>query len=405
MAQVLQDLKQILLLDRFYFPDEQATSVYLTELTQGLRDKFEFEILCGPPLVVTEKVASPSFRIHPVPCLKFPKRFLLARLLNDLSFLFGAFFHGLFLKRPHLVVSQTSPPGIWWIGFLLSRWHRAHWVQVCQDIFPDNLQTLNGSFRGKKLFSFLNRVSFFPFRRADRILVVGEDMKKKLLEKGFYPQQVVTTHNWVDLEFVRPLPKENAFREKYRLADKFVVLYAGNFGRVHNFEDLIDAAEKLRHEPQIIFVLVGEGAVKEALFREASLRGLSNLLIVPFEPRSRLPEVLAAADVSVILLGRGMAGLSVPSKIYSILASGQPIVACVEEESDIARIVRESKSGFVTGPGEPEALARAVKELFEKPELKSQLGANARRYAEEKNFQATAFRDYERVFREVLDGR
>ena len=399
-------MASILILDRFYFPDEQATSVYLTELTRALGDKFQFDVLSGPPLVVTERniPTPPVSRINQVPCLRLPKSFLFARFLNDFSFLLAALWRGLFLRKPDLVVSQTSPPGIGWVGFFLSRWHRVRWIHVCQDLFPDNWRVLSGN-RNQVFFSFLDRVNSLFLKRTDRVLVVGEDMKEKLLKKGLSLRQAVCIPNWVDLKFVRPLSKQNDFSERYRLTDKFVVLYAGNFGRVHNFEDLLDGAERLRDRLEVVFVLVGEGALKPGLLQECRSRNLTNVLIAPFEPRSRLPEVLAAADVSVVLLKKGMAGLSVPSKIYSLLASARPILAWVEEGSDIARMVRESSSGFVIPPGNPEEFVHRVTTLYEDPKLKNELGANARRYAEKKDFRASAFRDYARVFREVLEGR
>lgn len=396
-------MKKILIIDRFYFPDEQATSVYLTELTASLKDEFQFEVLCGPPAVVTEnnsQALSPS-RVYSVPTFGFPKRFLFSRFLNDLSFLVSALFRGIFIPRPDLVLSQTSPPGVWWVGFLLSRWHRAQWVHVFQDIFPDNLKALSGRGDGV-FFTCLDKMSSFPIHRANRIIVVGEDMKEKLTRKGFPPSTISQTHNWVDLEFIRPLPKRNRFSEGHQLTEKFVVLYAGNFGRIYNFEDLLDAAAQLQDDSRIQFVLVGEGALKEKLIRECNLRKLRNVSILPFEPRSRLPEVLASADAGVILLQRGMAGLSVPSKIYSLLASGRPILACVEEESDIARMIHESQSGFVIPPGKPEELVQAVKELFEKSKLRYEMEQSARRFAEEKNFQSRAFQDYRRTFREIF---
>lgn len=406
LAQILKDLKRILFLDRFYFPDEQATAVYLTELTRGLREQFEFEVLCGPPLVVTEQcpATAPPARVYQVPCLNLPKRILFVRLINDISFLMGAFFRGLFVPRPDLLVSQTSPPGVWWVGFLLSRWHRARWVHVYQDFFPDNLKVLNGN-QNEIFFSFLDQVFSFPLKKSDRMLVVGEDMRKRLVRKGFPSARITRTHNWADLEFIRPLSKKNSFIEKYQLEGKFVVLYAGNFGRIYNFDDLLSAAEMLKGYQKIIFVMVGKGALRETILHQTRSRGLANVLIVPFEPRSRLPEVLASADVSVVLLRKGMAGLSVPSKIYSLLASGRPILACVEEESDIARMVRESNSGFAVPPGDPKELAGAVRRLFENPDLRNTLGQNARRYAESENFQRRALRDYERAFREALEAR
>lgn len=384
-------MKRILILDRFYFPDDQATAVYLTELTTALKDQFCFEILCGPPLILTENKApeTPASRVYLVPTLRLSKQILLARLLNDLSFLIAALIRGLFITRPDLVVSQTSPPAVWWIGFLLSRWHRTPWIHVCQDLFP--------------FFSWLERVNDFFLKRADRLIVIGEDMREKLLKKGFPASRVIWISNWVDPEFIQPLPKRNSFSEKEGLADKFVILYAGNFSRIHNFEDLLDAAEGLRDHPEIVFLFVGDGALKDKLIRARRSRGLRNVLILPFQPRSKVPEVLATADVGIVLLKKGKAGFSVPSKIYSLLASARPIIAGLEETSEVARMIRESNSGFVVPPGDPKCFSKTIEKLFQDPALRQELGRNARRFVEEKNFRLRAFRDYGRIFRETLE--
>ncbi len=417
-------MKRILLIDRFYFPDEQATSIYLTELTLGLKDKFDFNILCGPPFVATQDESAthaatnrwrpvdalwresplPRSRVYQVPSLNLPKRLLICRFLNDLSFLVLALFQGLAIPRPDLVLSQTSPPGVWWVGFLLSRWHRVPWIHIFQDIFPDNLKVLNGS-RNGTFFSLLDKVSNFPLLKADRLIVVGEDMKSRLIKKGFPASKIYRTHNWVDLDFIRPLPKKNSFSEKHQLADRFVVLYAGNFGRIHNFEDFLAAADRLKDNSGIRFVLVGDGALKKNLAKQCEAKKLQNVSILPYESRSMLPKILATADVSVVLLKKGMVGLSVPSKIYSMLASGRPVLACVEEESEVARLVRESNSGFVIPPGKADEWVARIQQLIQNPGLKEELGRNARHFVETQNYQKRAFHDYERIFRELTPGR
>ena len=394
-------MKRILLIDRFFFPDEQATSIYLTELTAALGARFCFEILCGPPALITERGNSVHpVKIHQVFSLNFPKRLLFARFLNDLSFLLSAFCCGLTLSRPNLIVSQTSPPGIWWVAFLLSLWHRVPWVHVCQDLFPDNLKAF--SHRNGKLPSWFEQANTSILKQSKKLVALGRDMEDHLATKGFDGALLRQISNWVDLDFIRPFPRKNSFSEKNGLVNKFVILYAGNLGRIYNFEDALEAARALRNYPKVVFVFVGEGALKEKLMQDVRNWELGNITLLPFEPRYRVPEVLASADVHLIFLKKGMAGLSVPSKIYSALASGRPTIACVEEESEIARLVRESNSGFVVPPGKPDEFAQAILRLYEDKELREKFGRNARAYAEAQDFQNTAFRDYEKLFEEVL---
>ena len=164
---------KVLILDRFFFPDEQATSVYLTELVEGLSSSFEFTVLSGPPVVVTENLKKKPLgaKIFQVPSFRFSKPRLFFRFLNDLSFLKIALLKGLFLPRPHLLLSQTSPPGIWWVGFLLSRWHRVPWIHVSKDVFPENLRVLAEG-RAPFLFQLLEKINRWVLKKADRVLVI-----------------------------------------------------------------------------------------------------------------------------------------------------------------------------------------------------------------------------------------
>ena len=259
---------------------------------------------------------------------------------------------------------------------------------------------MEGKFR--PFLSFLKRFNTWILQRAERIVVIGEDMKQGFLRREFASEKIVRICDWVDLKFIRLLPQRNQFSESKDLTDKFVVLYAGNLGRIHNLEDLLGAAEQFRNRQEIQFVFVGGGALRKKLIQETRLRELANVKFFPFEVRSKLPEVLASAGASVILLRKGMAGLSVPSKIYSILASGRPILACVEEESDITRIVRGSRSGFVVPPGNPQALAQAIEELFTNQDQRDEMGRNGRHYAETMDYQNRALRSYAELFNNVL---
>ncbi|MEM9483656.1 MAG: glycosyltransferase family 4 protein, partial [Cyanobacteria bacterium P01_F01_bin.116] len=188
--------------------------------------------------------------------------------------------------------------------------------------------------------------------------------------------------NWVDTEFIRPLPKyDNQFRQKHGLQDKFIVLYSGNIARTQGVRAIIYAALALEHIPNIEFVIVGED---RQLYDLEDLRcelGVNNVTLLPFEPRKDLPTMLAAADVSLIMQKASVVGFNMPSKTMVLMASGRPIVASVPGSGAAAQAVRESGGGLVVTPEKPKALARAIQALYNNPDQLEQLGKRGRAYA------------------------
>ncbi len=160
-------------------------------------------------------------------------------------------------------------------------------------------------------------------------------------------------------------------------------MYSGNLGLSQHLEAVLDAAERLRHDERIVFLLIGEGARKRWLEERARSMGLRNVEFCPYQPKDRLPESLSAADLHLIPLLGAATGAIVPSKIYGILAVGRPYVAMMEEAAEAARLVREYGIGFVVPPGDAEALANTVKGAADNPQDLRVKGQRARRLAEE----------------------
>jgi colanic acid biosynthesis glycosyl transferase WcaI len=248
-----------------------------------------------------------------------------------------------------------------------------------KDIFPEVARLLE-DFHSETVDRALQAVNRFLARRADRVVALGETMKTLLVEgKGADPARTVIIPDWADCEAIMPGPKENGFARAHGLADRFVVMHSGNIGLSQNLEILIEAADRLQHVPDILVVLVGDGVKKAALEEQA--RGLPNVRFLPFQPKERLRESFASADVFVVSLKAGMAGYIVPSKLYGILAAGRPYVAAVDDSSEVAAITRRHGCGVVVGPGKASELAEAVLKLYHDRALARTMGESARRAA------------------------
>jgi lipopolysaccharide/colanic/teichoic acid biosynthesis glycosyltransferase len=185
-------------------------------------------------------------------------------------------------------------------------------------------------------------------------------------------------HNWADCRAVAPAARDNPFARQHGLVDRFVVLHAGNIGLSQDLEIVLHAAGQLRDRPDIVFVFVGDGAKKRDLQDIAGRRDLRNVMFLPFQPREMMDQSYATADVSLVSLRRGLAGVIVPSKIYNVLASGRPCIAAVERDSEVADIISRHACGFVIDPGDASALRARTLDLSNDRERATAMAARAR---------------------------
>jgi glycosyltransferase involved in cell wall biosynthesis len=328
-----------------------------------------------------------------------PKQFV-GRAANYVTYFGSAMFKGLRIRKPDVVVSLTDPPIIGLAALAASRRADAPFVFLCEDIFPE-VATLLEDFHSPAVNDVLTQVNRFLVAKATRIIALGETMKRRLVDgKGADPPKVSIIHNWADCNVVVPGPRANAFARRHGLVEKFVVLHAGNIGLSQDLEIVLHAADQLRDRTDIVFVFVGEGAKKHDLQELAQRRDLRNVRFLPFQPREAMNESYATADVALISLKRGLAGVIVPSKVYNVLASGRPCIAAVEDDCEVADIVRTSGCGYVVAPGDAAALSARVVDLAQNRGKAVDCGARGRQAALgfDRPRQVAA---YDALFREV----
>jgi glycosyltransferase involved in cell wall biosynthesis len=197
--------------------------------------------------------------------------------------------------------------------------------------------------------------------------------------RGIAPDALVTINHWSDGDAIQPVdPERNTLRKEWGLQDRFVVGYSGNFGRAHDFSTFLDAADRLRDRDDIVFAFVGGGHQKGRIERAVAGRGLSNILLKPLQPRERLAEALGVPDLHLISLLPAMEPFVVPSKLYGILAAGRPAVFVGDSTGEIATVLRAGDCGRSVSLGDGEGLARIIRDLADNPDLRRQLGQNAR---------------------------
>ena len=302
--------------------------------------------------------------------------------------------------RPDAVLAMSPPVTLGLAGWAAARRWRAPLVFNLQDIFPDAAID-TGAIRGRRVIAAARRLERFIYDRADAVTVLSEDMRANVAAKLDSERSgaVRVIPNFADTARIRPRSRSTAYRAEHGLADRTVVMYAGNVGFSQPLELVVAAARSCRHRDDVVFVVNGEGSARPAL--EASAAGLPNVVFVDYQPAERLDEVLASADIHVVVLREGLAHSSVPSKIYSILAAGRPVVASVDPGTELPRLIDEADCGIAVAPEDTEAFSTAVGALLDDPRRCEAMGRRGRAYVEECMTPPAVATAYETLFAEL----
>lgn len=274
------------------------------------------------------------------------------------------------------------------------------YIYVVHDIYPDVALHLGLINRGW-LSNMVTRVESFFYKHAGAISVLSEGFKQNLTKKGVPQNKIDVIPACTDTETIKPQEGPNKFRISWKLEDKFIVLYTANIGLPQGLETLVRAADLLRSRDKIAVVFIGEGAAKPYLQKMATDLNLKNVHFFPLQPREDVPWVFDLADVSLVSLKRGIVTDSVPSKTYSIMASGKPIIAAVTEHTEIAQLMTRAKCGIVIPPENPHALADTILLLHEDRSLCKNLASNGRSFVIENYGRTVASEKYDKLIQDL----
>ena len=277
-------------------------------------------------------------------------------------------------RRAHAVIAMSPPLTLGLTGWLVARVRRAPLVFNIQDVFPD-AAIATGKITNRRIIGLARWLERTSYRASDAVVVLSQDLQKNLEAKVSpkVAQRVHVIANFVDSENIVPRSTSTAYRKEHAGNADTVVMYAGNVGFSQSIHLLIDAARAL---PRVMFIVNGEGSARSEL--EAQAAGVFNIRFVNYQDASRLSEVLASADVHVVPLKTGLGAVSVPSKAYSIMAAGRPLLAAIDADSEVARIVENVGCGRVVAPDQPEAFIAALSSMLENREEMAEMGAKGR---------------------------
>jgi colanic acid biosynthesis glycosyl transferase WcaI len=252
-------------------------------------------------------------------------------------------------------------------------------VFTVHDLYPDVGVKL-GIFRHRPVVWLIRLLEDLCLKASDYVRVVSEGFAPSLTARGIPASRIKLTFDFTDTDFIKPEPRSNQFAREWGLDQHFVVQYAGNIGFSQGLESVVETARALQVERKILFAFIGDGASRKTLEEAVRREGPENVRFIPFQPRERLPHVLASTDVALISLKRGLSADSVPGKFYSILASGRPLIASVDSSSDTSRLLERANCGICVPPEDPSALKDAILALYRNEGLRLRLGRNGRDY-------------------------
>jgi colanic acid biosynthesis glycosyl transferase WcaI len=409
---------QILIYSYNYYPEPIGIAPLMTELAEGLVKRgHQVRVLTAMPWYpdgeVYQDYRSKLFTTEILNgviiqrCYIWTRRHrnLINRALFEVSFATLSLIQGMFGSRPDVILLTVPGLPVCLPASILSLFYQAPVILNLQDILPDAAVHV-GMITNSRVINLLKKLENFGYRMATKISVIADGFTKNITAKGVPLEKIIEIPNWVDVNFIKPIVGEdNYFRQQYQLAGKFVVLYSGNIALTQGLETVIEAATFLKHNPEIAIVIVGASKALSKLERYCQQYDADNVKLISFQPRQKLPEMLAAADVGLVVQRKNVLDFNMPSKIQVLLASGRAIIASVPDRGTAARAIEKSGGGIVVAPEDPQALAAAIEKLYIDRELVASLGQAGREYAETYYSFESALDKYEKLFAAVVNPR
>jgi glycosyltransferase involved in cell wall biosynthesis len=379
--------RRVIFVNRYYDPDQSATSQMLTDLARGLAARgFEVHVVAsgqlyddpGTRLIAVETLC--GVRVHRVATTRFGRRNLSGRAIDYASFYAACAVMLLrLLRRGDLLVVKTDPPLLSILAAPIARIKHTPIINWQQDVYPEVASQLGANPLPAWLDRGLRRVRDASLRAATMNVLIGGRMREHLAARGIPESKLSVIENWADGDAIQPKSAAaSELRARLGLAEHFVACYSGNLGRAHEFETLLAGAQALKDEPSFQFLIIGGGAKIEALKEGVARHALDNFHFLPPQPRGTLSDSLAAADVHLVSLLPALEGLIVPSKLYGILAAGRPLIFIGDADGHIGRIVARAGCGRIVTVGDGQGLADSLRSLQADPNARARMGTRAR---------------------------
>jgi colanic acid biosynthesis glycosyl transferase WcaI len=378
---------KLILVNRYFQPDESATSQMTSSLAFAMADLgWKVHAVASQHTHNAPHAACPRRQyiagvvVHRIWTTSLGGRHLGGRTIDYLTFYVGAFWHLLWLsRRGDLLITATDPPLLSVVACILGYLKGVVRINWLQDLFPEAAAVLGISIPSVGN-AVLQRLRDHSLKYAALNVVIGDRMAAYLRRRGVPANRLAVIHNWSDGGTIRPREKgPSPLRASWGLTGKFVVGYSGNFGRAHEFATILETANKLRDQADLVFLLIGDGHYRPWVEAQVRALALPNVIIKSFQPARRLRDGLTAPDLHLISLRPQLEDFVVPSKFYGIAAAGRPTIYLGDPDGEVPRLLREGDCGTTISIGDAEGLARRIIQLQHAPAQCERWRHNARR--------------------------
>lgn len=400
-----------------YFPPEKASGLpIVTNMIEGFAEHgWDVDVFIPTPTRgVTDEVRKEyakkrkevhcdgKLTIHRMHLYREGTR-MLQRTIRYSIFSLQCLVRGLFLPAD-AIFTGGGPPTQGIIGGLIHKWTKKKFIFNPQDLFPDSLVIAGQATEESKVVKIGRKIEQFAYKNADVIITITEDMAENIRSKTEDKSKVHVVRNWIDTEKTVPVERSanTLFDELGLSRDKFYVTYAGNIGMMQGIETIVDAAEKLQAEEEIQFIIFGNGSEEESIKKRIKDKHLTNIQLYPLQPLERVSEVYSLGDISIIPCKPGTGSAGMPSKTWTIMATGTAIIGSFDTGGELDKTLREAGCGYCVEAGDSSKLAETIKELHANLDKVSQMGSNARKYAEENVSKSKAVGQYIEIIEDTV---
>lgn len=307
------------------------------------------------------------------------------------------------ISRPDVIIAPSPPLTIGVFAWILGKFHGAPYIYNVQEIYPDIAVRL-GALRNKRLIGLLEHLERFVYRKGENIAVIAPRMRQRLLNKGVPPEKVEVIPNFVDIKDLSPLSKGNDFSRQHKIHERYVISYAGNMGPAQGLESFIDAAALLQSEPEIHFLMMGDGILKDSLKKRVDNLGLNNFTFLPYQPFSTMPQIYAASDICLVPQTSLTGCDAIPSKVYRIMACARPVLATTDSDSDLAHLIKDAGCGGTVPPERASDLAEVIYKAYQDQARWKEMGEAGRAHVVEHYSRLAVTKQYDALIQRVVNG-
>jgi len=405
--------KKMLVYAHYYYPDVASTGQILKELCEGLSSKFDITVICAVPSYsgnVEKKYENKKYffedingiNVIRVSVPNFTKSNKNSRVKNLITYFFRSIWATYKLEKQDFIFTISQPPilgGV--LGVIGKCLKKGKLIYNIQDFNPE--QTLAVGYTNNKfVLKFALAVDKFSCKMSDKVIVVGRDMQETLRNR-FNNKNVpnnIFINNWIDEKEIYPLPEDNekikVFKKKYNLENKIVIMYSGNIGLYYDLENLIEVIGRFKDRDDVVFAFVGDGTKKQDIEGYANKHELENVQFIPYQHKTDLIYSLNAGDVHWVVNAKGIKGVSVPSKLYGVMAAGKTVFGVLEKGSEARLIIEDCNCGICVEPGNYEVIYQELMNVIDNIDKYKSLGIKGKEYVDKYIKKDVAIEKYSR---------